>query len=126
MGRALVADLRYNKRMSYTEKESAIYDPREEVIEEFLEGQPRAGTWRELKEALHTRLVRAREEQEQTRANSPERAAIDERINELKVQIHALAEEEAITQFVEDSVRASLSRPRPLPDFGEEDDGGPY
>ena len=103
------------------------FDPREEVIEEFLEGQPRAQTWRELKEALSTRLYAAKEQRESTRENTPDRAAIDERIAELQVQIRALAEEEAITQFVEDSVRASLSRPRPLPNFDDEDDdGGPY
>lgn len=39
-----------------------------------------------------------------------------------------LAEEAAITQFVEESVRASLSRPRRpgMPFDDEDDDGGPY
>jgi len=102
------------------------FDPREEVIEEFLEGQPRAQTWRELKDALQTRLDAAKEQRELTKEGSPDREAIEERIAELRQQIYALAEEEAVTQFVEDSVRSSLSRPRPLPNFDEEDDGGPY
>lgn len=98
-----------------------IYDPREEIIEDFLDGQLRATKWRELRVALQTRLDRAKEQLSALPGTSSERGEIEERITELRVQVRALAEEEAITQFVEDSVRSSLSRPRALPDF--DDDG---
>ena len=101
--------------------ETQTFDPREEIIEEFLEGQPRAAKWREYRLALQTRLDAAKEKQALTAAGSSERAALDERILELREQVRVLAEEEVITRFVEDSVHASLSRPRPFPGFGELD-----
>lgn len=97
------------------------FDPRDEVIEDFLEGQPRAARWREYRLALQTRLDAAKEKIGHTAEGSGERAELDDRIKELRDQIRVLAEEEAITQFVEDSVLSSLSRPRALPDF--DDDG---
>ncbi|MBC7807359.1 MAG: hypothetical protein H7145_14565 [Akkermansiaceae bacterium] len=101
--------------------DTETFDPRDEVIEDFLEGQPRAARWREYRLALQTRLDAAKEKVALTAEGSGERTELDDRIKELREQIRVLAEEEAITQFVEDSVRSSLSRPRALPDF--DDDG---
>lgn len=72
----------------------------EPVIEEFLEGAPRAETWGELRKALSLRLEAARSEGDQAH------------IDELEEQVAALAQEEAITRFVEDSVRVCFVRPR--------------
>jgi hypothetical protein len=73
----------------------------ETVIEEFLEDQPRAAYWQELTQALYGRLRDA------------EASGDKKRAEELRQQVAALAQEAAVTQFVEDSVRASLARPRP-------------
>lgn len=100
---------------------TTTFDPRDEVIEEFLDGQPRADKWREWEQALRARLADARERHAETAPDSAQRRAWDEKISELKTQVRVLAEEEAITRFVEDSVRNSLSRPRPLPRLGEDD-----
>jgi hypothetical protein len=77
-----------------------VLESTEPLIEEFLEGAPRAETWGELRKALALRLEAARREDDQAR------------IDELEQQVAALAQEEAITRFVEDSVRVSLVRPR--------------
>ena len=98
-----------------------VYDPREEIIEDFLAGQPRAAKWREFRVALQTRLDRAKDELAATAEKSPERREAEDRVKELRVQIRALAEEEAITQFVEESVGNSLTRPRPFPSFDDGD-----
>jgi len=96
----------------------------DEVIEEFLEGQPRANYWRELRESLHGRLREAEAEFKGIPAGDPNRAALEKRVEDLREQVAALATEEAVTQFVEDSVRASLSRPQRPGDFDLEDDEG--
>jgi hypothetical protein len=96
----------------------------DEVIEEFLEGQPRASYWRELRESLHGRLREAEAELKGIPADDPNRAALEKRMEDLREQVAALATEETVTQFVEDSVRASLSRPRRPGDLDLEDDEG--
>jgi hypothetical protein len=102
-------------------------DPNEQAVDDFLEGAPRADTWRDLRETLAARLADARSDLELLPPDDPRRPEREKRVRELREQVAALAREEAVTQFVEESVRASLSRPRP---FGatddEEDDGGPY
>lgn len=74
-----------------------LTDPTEELIETFLEGAPRAETWGALRHALELRLEAAQSEKE---------------IQTLHQQIAALAQEEAITHFVEDSIRVTAVRPR--------------
>ena len=69
----------------------------EELIETFLEGRPRADSWGELRQALELRLEAAVTEKER---------------QVLRQQIAVLAQEEAITRFVEDSIRVSVIRPR--------------
>ena len=102
--------------------ETVTFDPREEVIEDFLDGEPRAATWRELKEALASRLKYALDDLKASNPDSPDHTALVEKVAELREQIAALAQEEAITQFVEDAVRSSLSRPRPFPEFDEDEE----
>jgi hypothetical protein len=92
------------------------------VIEEFLDGQPRAGVWRELREALAARLADAVAERDAAPEGDLRRAELDKRVRELRDQVAALAQEEAVTQFVEDSVRATLTRPRPAGYLGDDED----
>ena len=112
-GRLRQADAGYNR---------IIMSEQDQVIEEFLEGQPRAETWRSLRETLQTRLEDAVASRDAIEPDDPRRSALERKVRELREQVAALAREEAVTQFVEDSVRASLSRPRPLAGVDDEDD----
>jgi hypothetical protein len=96
----------------------------DEIIKEFLEGQPRASYWRELRDSLHGRLREAEAELKAVPASDPNRAALEKRVEDLREQVAALATEEAVTQFVEDSVRSSLNRPRRPGDLDFEEDEG--
>ncbi|MDX1934692.1 MAG: hypothetical protein SFU56_19015 [Capsulimonadales bacterium] len=96
-------------------------DP-EQVIADVLGDVPRAAYWRELREALSDRLVAAKSERDRWLPDTAERTAVEKRIAELREQVHALATEEAVTQFVEDSIRASLNRPVPAGTFAFADD----
>lgn len=92
------------------------------VIEDFLDGQPRANQWREMRETLQVRLNDAIDARDAAADESRERASAEKKVRDLKAQVTALRTEEAVTQFVEDSVRASLSRPRHTGNFFDEDD----
>ena len=97
------------------------------VIEDFLEDQPRAHQWREMRETLQVRLRDAITVCDNAAPGSREKTAAERKVRDLRDQVEALRTEEAVTQFVEDSVRASLSRPRHAGNFhdtDEEDDGG--
>lgn len=96
------------------------------VIEDFLEGQPRANQWREMRETLQARLKDAVLARDAAPPGSREYTTTEKKVRELREQVHALRTEEAVTQFVEDSVRASLSRPHHSGNFMDEegDDGG--
>lgn len=74
-------------------------DDVERVIEQFLDGKPRASTLRELREALQEKLRRLEQDP----------SALPEEIAEVREQVRVLYEEELITEFVEDSVRFTLS-----------------
>jgi hypothetical protein len=100
----------------------SVPSPDDVVLDEFLGEQPRAETWRVLRETLEARLTDALAE----RGRGDTSAALERRIRELREQIAALAQEEAVTRFVEDSVRATLARPEPLVWDDEDDAGGPY
>jgi len=76
------------------------------VLEEFLEGKPSAAQLREWKLLLRERLKRLLEER---RAVDGVPARLDAEILELQKQIEILEREELITEFVEDSVRATLT-----------------
>ena len=94
----------------------------DQVIEEFLEGHPRAEYWRELRETLTDRLKDAIIERDAAGPDAPTHAALDKRVRELQTQVAALATEEAVTQFVEDSVRQSVTRPHYVEEIDIEDD----
>ena len=98
---------------------------RDDIIEEFLEGQPRAEYWRELREALAGRLTEAVAYQKTLDTDTPDYAEATERVEELREQVTALHLEEAVTQFVEESVAATVNRPRRprLPDGFEPPEG---
>lgn len=74
-------------------------DDVERAIEAFLDGKPRASTLRELRQALEAKLHRL----EADPSTSPEH------LQELREQVRVLCEEELITQFVEDSIRFTVS-----------------
>ncbi|MCS6829225.1 MAG: hypothetical protein RMM08_08475 [Armatimonadota bacterium] len=74
-------------------------DDVERVIEEFLDGKPRAAALRELRQALELKLRRLEDD-----PSTP-----PEQLQELREQVRVLYEEELITQFVEDSIRVTLS-----------------
>jgi hypothetical protein len=85
----------------------------EQAIEEVLAGKPRADELAEMIAALEVR--RATFERE--RAGAPDDARRKEwtqRLKEVDKQIGLLREEQAITDFVERSVRATANRPRPI------------
>jgi len=79
----------------------------EETIRQFLGDRPEAGQLREWRETLEARLGRMIEEQKG--APAAVAASLEGKIAQLRRQVEALREEEAITQFVEDSVRVTLA-----------------
>lgn len=82
-----------------TDSKDLIYQFDDEaIVEGFLEGETRTHEWGELYRALTTRLELAREQGDLAR------------LKEIEQQLAALAQEEAITQFVEDAVRVTLRR----------------
>lgn len=97
-----------------------MYQP-DNLLETFLDGKPRAETWRHLRETLQDRLKHHKAELSQLPEGAPGRVALRKKIEDLRQQVIALAEEEAISQFVEDSVRATVARPHPLEPFDEEE-----
>jgi predicted nucleic acid-binding Zn-ribbon protein len=101
-------------------------DGNEAIIEEFLGDEPRAEMWRNLRQALQDRLRDAVAARDEIPEGHPRRAEVEARIEELRDQVAALAQEEAITQFVEDSVRASLNRPARPGGFADEFDDEGY
>ncbi len=87
----------------------------EEILESFFGETSRVRELRELKETLQDRLKIILAD-----PNSSEK-----KIRELREQITVLDEEEDVSAFVEESVRATLARPD-SGDLGPGDDGGPY
>ncbi len=81
----------------------------EEVIDEFLGDNPRARELRLMRAALEQRLAITRREHDRT-ADERERSQLQHKVAELHKQIDAIRQEEAITTFVEDSVRLTLHR----------------
>ena len=86
----------------------------DDVINDFLGGKPRANQWRELRLVLEARLADATQQLSATQAGTSEHKSIQRKVKEMKAQVNALLQEEAISQFVEDSVIATVSRPHPL------------
>ncbi len=79
----------------------------ERLIEEVLEGHPRAEQWRQWRQALEERLQKL----VALKAKGiREYEDLDERIEELKRYIAVLREEEIITEFVEQQVRMVVGK----------------
>ena len=91
---------------------SETNDDVEQAIEEILEGKPRAEELAEMIAALEERRATFQREHDDAtdEARRKERAA---RLKEVDKQIALLREEQAITDFVERSVRVAANRPRP-------------
>lgn len=96
----------------------------EAILDRFLGEGTRADTWRELRRTLAGRLQALQAERDALPAQEARRAALERKIRELQEQVGVLAQEEAVSRFVEDSVRATLARP--AEEGADDDDGGPY
>lgn len=81
----------------------------ERLIEEVLEGKPRAEQWREWRQALEDRLRHLREMRSR---GIVEFENIDEVIRDIEEKVKVLREEEIITEFVEQQVRAIVGKIR--------------
>jgi len=79
----------------------------EKIIEEFMAGDGRAQQWRAMRESLQDRLKALRAERAST-TSTEAIAGLDRRIAQIVEQVRVLEQEEAVSQFVEDSVRATL------------------
>jgi hypothetical protein len=91
----------------------------EDVIDEFMGDNARAGVLREMRAALTERLSRLRQqkaEETQQNADASRLVALSSQIATLKRQIEALQTEEAVSQFVEDSLRVALAKAEPISD----------
>lgn len=95
-------------------------DKAEHVLDEFMGDKTRASQLRVWREALEERLERLRAE---VRANPAAMDSLKPKIESLQKQVLALKDEEAITGFVEDSVRAvvaDIGQTHSPPDRSEE------
>jgi hypothetical protein len=81
----------------------------EEVIDEFLGDNPRARELRLMRAALEQRLAVMQRDNDRA-VNERERSLLQPKLAELRKQIAAIHQEEAITSFVEGSVRVTLNR----------------
>ncbi len=89
----------------------SMQDDTEQAIDEFLEGRPRAQELAEMIAALQVR--RETFQRERDAATTDERRKEwASRIKEVENQIRILREEQAITGFVEDSIRVTVNRTR--------------
>ena len=86
----------------------------DDVINDFMGGTPRANQWRELRIVLEERLVDAKLQLQATEVGSAAHRSLQRKVKEMTLQVTALFQEEAVAQFVEDSVIATVSRPHPL------------
>lgn len=77
----------------------------EEAVREFMGDRPGADELTEWRATLEDRLKKLEAERDRGEKAS---TSLTNKISQLKKQIAALRQEEAITQFVEDSVRATL------------------
>lgn len=91
-------------------------DEVERAIDEALEGRPRAEQVAEIAAALRERRKGLAREL-QTLTDPEERKAYEKRIDQLDEQIAMLRQEQAIAEFVENSVRATAARPDTVHDF---------
>lgn len=100
-----------------------MQDETERAIDEVLEGKPRSEEIAEMVAALEERRRTFMRERDAA-ADEARRKEWEARIREVERQIATLREEQAITGFVEDSVRVTVNRPRADTDWDEPDE--PY
>ena len=81
----------------------------EQIIDEFLGEHPRARELRLMRAVLEERCVGVRKELERE-SDAKNQARLQQKIKELNRQIEAVRQEEAITEFVEASVRVTLNK----------------
>lgn len=86
----------------------------DDVIDDFMGGKPRASQWRELRVVLEARLADAKLQLATTSPGTSEHRSTQRKVKEMTNQVNVLLQEEAVAQFVEDSVIATVSRPHPL------------
>jgi len=84
----------------------------EEVIDEFFGDETRPRELRLLRAALEQRLTVMQRDCERA-VTASERSLLHPRLAELRKQIAAIHQEEAISSFVEGSVRVTLNKPSP-------------
>lgn len=100
------------------------------VINDFLGGEVRSDELHEMVEALSARLEDRRNELSKLASGSADWDVLQAELKELEKQVLVLKREEAITQFVEDSVKMTLSTSEMLEggeemELNEEDDWKP-
>lgn len=91
-------------------------DQADPIVDDFLGGNPRAEDWRSLRIVLEGKRADLRARLQQTERSDPSLARLRRAVDEIETQIDALRQEEAVSQFVEDSVRATIALPRPVDD----------
>jgi hypothetical protein len=91
----------------------------DEIIEDFLGDSPRAAQWRLLRESLLDRLNAFLKQRDDT-TDAEALAGLHKQIATIRKQVAALEVEEVATQFVEDSIKVILAKPR----AEEEDEEG--
>ncbi len=95
----------------------------ERVIQDFLGDNPRAAEWRALRQALGERLRalrRQRHLEAEDGADDKRLHTIDMQIGALDRQVAALETEEAVSQFIEDSIKGTVAKSM---DEGDEYEG---
>jgi len=85
-------------------------DQLEAAIKEFLGSHPRASEWKEWRKALAQRLEALKEEKSSLPPGT-DTSELDAQIAEIETYLAVLAEEAAITEFVENSIRAAAAVP---------------
>ena len=87
-------------------------DETEQAISEFL-GDERAGHWRQLRKALEERRADLRGRRDAAARQDDydlEVLHLDREIATMTKQIEALRIEEAVSEFVEDSIRVTIAK----------------
>ena len=82
----------------------------EELIDEFFGDDARARELRLLRSALEQRLMGMQRDYDRAETESV-RSLLQPRLAELRKHVAAIHQEEAISAFVEGSVRVTLNRP---------------
>jgi hypothetical protein len=90
----------------------------QETVQQFLGDRPNAEQIRHWRASLEQRLAALK--REQGRADAAAAATLGGKIDQLRKQIEALRQEEAVTGFVEDSVRVTLAMGSVVDAAGEE------